>query len=484
MIFMTGAHDRRPEFGKTCYGLFMHFTRRNVLGSACLTLLASSVGAQEADGFFTLEARPGATPLLAPPAPPTKIWGFGGLTPGPLLRVRLGQEMRVRLVNRLDQPTSLHWRGMRLPNAIDGAAGLVRKPLAPGETQDIRFVPPDAGTYFYQPLIQPFSGEQLGRGLYGAAIVDEPNPVAVDDDLVLLLDDWRLDASGQIVGDFEHPADALRQGRYGAVTGVNGRAGPASLIHPPGARLRLRLVNASNARIMRLAFEGGAQTVIALDGQFCDPFPPLHGTVPLGPGARCDMLLDLPRQEGQGARLILRGETELPDAVVLDIATRGAVRPAAPPVTHTPLNPLLPAEIRLQGAKRFELNFDGGWRKGMPAGFRPPAEELRRIWKINGRASSGLDGPPLFSVARGSAVVLALVNKSLFDLSIFFQGHVVRLLHDLDDGWEPYWRDSVIVPERATKHVAFIAGNRGKWLIGGAIQEHFANGMAGWFEVA
>jgi FtsP/CotA-like multicopper oxidase with cupredoxin domain len=119
----------------------------------------------------------------------------------------------------------------------------------------------------------------------------------------------------------------------------------------------------------------------------------------------------------------------------------------------------------------------------MPANFKPQGDALREIWKINGRASSGLDGPPLFSVRKGTPVSLGLVNKSLFDAVIHVQGHVVRLLHDLDDGWDPYWRDSVVAPERATKHIAFVADNPGKWLICGAIQEHFANGMAAWFEV-
>ncbi len=461
----------------------MLLTRRKLLDSACLTLLASAARAEEADGFILLEARPGAVPLMAAPAAPTKIWGFNGQTPGPLLRAKLGQEMRVRLVNRLEQPTSLHWRGMRLPNDVDGAAGLVQKALAPGESRDLRFTPPDAGTYFVQPLIQPHSGEQLGRGIYGAVIVDEPKPVPVDDDLVLLLDDWRLDASAQIVGDFDNPADALRQGRFGAVTGVNGKAGAAAHVYPPGARLRLRLINAANARIMRLTFDGGAPTVIALDGQFCDAFAPQSGSLPLGPGARCDVLLDLPRLEGQKVRLILRGETELPDSTLLEIATMGAIRPAAAPVANQPPNPLLPAGIRLEKAKRLALVIEGGWRKGMPASFKPQGDELRQIWKINGRASSGLDGPPLFSVRKGTPVSLALTNRTLFELSIFVQGHVMRLLHDLDDGWDPYWRDSVIVPEGATKHIAFVADNPGKWLIGGAIQEHFAGGMAGWFEV-
>jgi FtsP/CotA-like multicopper oxidase with cupredoxin domain len=440
----------------------MLFTRRKLIGSAFVSLLASTARAEEADGFVLLEARPGAAALLPSPAPPTKIWAFGGQIPGPLLRIKRGDELKARLVNRLDQPTSLHWRGMRMPNAIDGAAGLVQKAVAPGESRDFRFIPPDAGTFFYQPLIQPHSGEQLGRGLYGAVIVDEQNPIPVDGDLVLLLDDWRLDGSGQIVDDFDNPADALHQGRFGAATGLNGKAGATNVVFPPNARLRLRLINAANARIMSLTFDGGAPKIIAIDGQFCDPFAPERLTIPLGPGARCDVILDLPPLEAQKVRLILRGETELPDAVLLDITTRGAARPPAPALPNLPANPLLPAAIRLESAKRLDLVIEGGWRKGMPANFKPQGDALREIWKINGRASSGLDGPPLFSVRKGTPVSLGLVNKSLFDAVIHVQGHVVRLLHDLDDGWDPYWRESVVAPERATKHIAWRPGSKSR----------------------
>ena len=133
----------------------MLFTRRKLIGSAVLTVLAPALPAraqetraEEKDGFVLLEARPGAAQILAPPAPPTKIWGFGGQCPGPLLRVKFGQEIKARLVNRLEQPMSLHWRGMRIANEIDGAAGLVQKFVAPGETRDIKFTPPDAGLIF------------------------------------------------------------------------------------------------------------------------------------------------------------------------------------------------------------------------------------------------------------------------------------------------------------------------------------------------
>ena len=107
----------------------MLFTRRTLIGSAAATLLAPALPAQaeKPDGFVLLEARPGETQILPAPAPPTRIWGFGGQTPGPLLRVKLGQEIKARLVNRLEQPPSLHWRGMRIANEIDGAAGLGKK---------------------------------------------------------------------------------------------------------------------------------------------------------------------------------------------------------------------------------------------------------------------------------------------------------------------------------------------------------------------
>ncbi|HUO54491.1 MAG TPA: multicopper oxidase family protein [Rhodoblastus sp.] len=462
----------------------MPLTRRAVLGSVVATLfVAPAARAAEADGFVLLEARPGEAPIRPAPAAPTKIWGFGGDVPGPLLRVKHGEPIKARLVNKLDQPTAVHWRGLRIANEIDGAAGLVQKALAPGESRDFQFTPPDAGTFFYQPLIQPHSGEQLGRGLYGVVIVDEPQKIFADSELVLVLDDWRLDNAGQIVPDFDHPADVLRQGRLGAVGSVNARAKTRPLTFGPGSRLRLRLVNAANARIMDLSLLGGDLKLIALDGQFCDAFEPMDRALPLGPGARCDLLLDLAPIEAQTFKLILRGEGELPDLTLLEIRTAGAARPAPAPIATPPLNPLLPAEIHLEKSKKLDLVIDGGWTKTMPPGFKPSGEALRRVWSINGKSSTGLDGPPLFSVKKGSPVTLGLVNKSLFAQVIHVQGHVLRLLHDLDDGWEPYWRDSVIVPPRKTKHVAFIADNPGKWLVASAIMDHFANGLAAWFEV-
>ena len=126
----------------------MRLRRRAFLGSVLATLFAAPRPSEalEKDGFTLLEARPGAIPLLPAPAAHTKIWGFSGDVPGPLLRIKLGQEIKARLVNKLDQPRPA-LRGIGIANEIDGAAGLVQKILAPGESRDLRFSPPDAGTF-------------------------------------------------------------------------------------------------------------------------------------------------------------------------------------------------------------------------------------------------------------------------------------------------------------------------------------------------
>ncbi|HEX3494838.1 MAG TPA: multicopper oxidase domain-containing protein, partial [Methylocella sp.] len=104
-------------------------------------------------------------------------------------------------------------------------------------------------------------------------------------------------------------------------------------------------------------------------------------------------------------------------------------------------------------------------------------------WKLNGKAFAGFGPAPLFSVKRGTPVTLGFVNHTVFVQEMRVHGHAMRLLHDLDDGWEPYWRDAVLVPEGKTKHAAFVADNPGKWAIACSIAGRQATGMATWFEV-
>src|SRR5262245_14340778 len=113
-----------------------------------------------------LRARPGSATLQGEGRPPSPIWGYDGIAPGPVLRIKRGEELRVRLVNDLPEPTTIHWHGVRLPNAMDGVPELTQPPIAPGASFECRFRPPDAGTFSYRPA----GTMQIARGLRGALI--------------------------------------------------------------------------------------------------------------------------------------------------------------------------------------------------------------------------------------------------------------------------------------------------------------------------
>ena len=176
--------------------------------------------------------------------------------------------------NSLRQDTTVHWHGIRLPNAMDGVPGLTQPPIKPGENFTYEFTPPDAGTFWYHPHAD--SLQQLGRGLAGALIVEEPEPVAVDRDIVWLLADWRLTSDAQIASGFGNGMEAAMSGRVGNTVTLNGAVSDGVPVRA-GERIRLRLVNGALARIMALRFEGHRPVVVAIDGQPCDPHEPEGG---------------------------------------------------------------------------------------------------------------------------------------------------------------------------------------------------------------
>ncbi|MPZ41262.1 MAG: multicopper oxidase domain-containing protein, partial [Rhizobiales bacterium] len=170
---------------------------------------------------FALRAAPVRLSLVGPPHPDTDVWAYGRTVPGPEIRVRQGERLRVVVENRLPQETTIHWHGVRVPNAMDGVPHLTQKPIAPGERFVYEFDVPDAGTYWYHPHHRSF--EQVGRGLAGALIVEEMEPLPVDRDLVWVLGDWRLARDGSIVNDFGNLMEVTMAGRIGNTVTINGR---------------------------------------------------------------------------------------------------------------------------------------------------------------------------------------------------------------------------------------------------------------------
>ncbi|MCP5286291.1 MAG: multicopper oxidase family protein [Burkholderiaceae bacterium] len=449
--------------------------------------------ASAAVGPGSRRLRAGAHALSAAEQPALPVWAYEGQVPGPVLRLRRGDVLDLTLENALRDPTTVHWHGVRVPNAMDGVPHLTQPPVMPGETFRYRFALPDAGTYWYHPHWG--TPEQVERGLAGALVVEDDLPPPVDRDEVWLLDDWRLDASGRIAEDFYAFRDVAHAGRLGQRLTVNGAVEP-TLALQAGQRLRLRLVNAANARIFALELPGLPAWLIARDGMPADAAVAWEGPLLLGPGMRADLVIDA----AQAGRFTLRdrfgrGERLLAHLQVDGKAPTGAARPAPQPAAHEPLPAPTSTDAWMQplvfGGGMMGM---GGWPEDSPA-----ARDARRqrrlagsreadpVWTVNGHAHMGRHDahPPLFSVPRGRTIRLQLANRTAWWHPIHVHGHHVKLLARNGEALpvQP-WRDTVLLSPRDTAELAFVADNPGRWLIHCHVLEHHAGGMGAMFEVS
>jgi len=183
---------------------------------------------------FKLTATAGRVALVGKPHPDTNVWCYDGRVPGPEIRLRQGEPARIIVQNNLTEGTTVHWHGIRLPIAMDGVPDISQSPIRPGESFVYEFTPPDAGTFWYHPHAD--SLQQLGRGMAGALIVEEPQPFPVDRDVLWMLADWRLTAK-QRHGSFD--VRARRQYGHGKWRGVARGDGASGRAHPftPGQLL-------------------------------------------------------------------------------------------------------------------------------------------------------------------------------------------------------------------------------------------------------
>lgn len=436
-----------------------------------------------------LRAAPAALPAAGQPALDT--WAYDGRVPGPVLRARRGEVLDLTLHNGLPDPTTIHWHGVRVPNAMDGVPHLTQPPVAPGETFRYRFALADAGTYWYHPHWG--TPEQVERGLAGALVVDDDAPPPVDRDEVWLLDDWRLDGQGRITTDFYDYMDVSHAGRMGSRLTVNGEPEPVLALQP-GQRLRLRLVNAANARIFALELRGLPGWLIARDGVPADAAVAWDGPLLLGPGMRADLIVDASVQ-GRHALVDRFGRGErLLGTLAVDGAATGSPRPPPSPARADPL-----PEPVLAQAERQTLVFGGGMMsmQGWPdePWTERAARKLRRlsgsreadpVWTVNGHAHMGRhdEHAPIFTVPAGRSVHMRLENRTAWWHPIHVHGHHVKLLGRNGQGLPVQtWRDTVLLAPRDSVDVAFVADNPGRWLLHCHVLEHHAGGMGAMFDV-
>lgn len=336
-------------------------------GLAFAPVFASDSALAAAVREFQLMLRLNRVRLVPEPHPLTEAWTYNGAVPGPEIRLRQGERLRIEVENRLDEETTIHWHGVRAPNAMDGVPHLTQAPIAArGGRFVYEFDVPDAGTFWYHPHQR--THEQVGRGLYGAFIVEEHNPIAVDRDVTWVLDDWRLTSSASIREDFGDFMDVSHGGRIGNTVTINGRVPDAFPVRS-GERIRLRLINAANARIFGLEFRSHRPQVIALDGQPVEPHEPEGGRVVLGPGMRADLVLDMLGRPGERFEIhdifYRRNAYRLIDVAYTKIEPLRQ-RPLEAPI-RLPDNPL--PEPDLKNAERHKIAFEGGMMGMMRGGM-------------------------------------------------------------------------------------------------------------------
>ena len=456
------------------------FTRRGFVGAgvAAATLAPHAQALAGEQLRRTVRAAPSTVQLAPNDAPLTKIWAYGGATPGTELRYKRGDWLSATLANDLPQDTTIHWHGLRLPNAMDGVPALTQSAVAPGQTFDYGFDLTDAGTYWYHSHLKGW--EQVARGLHGPLIIEETNPPDVDRDLTLVIDDWRLDAEAQIEDSFGRLHDWAHAGRIGNWVTTNGDVEFKQTVRR-GERLRLRLINAANARIFSLSLRGMVGVVAALDGQPLVAPEPVE-RVSLTPAQRVDLIVDVTADD---EALVISHERDGTYSLAA-FPVSGAVTPRVDPVASLEQNNVPPLGA-LSSATTTRLVMEGGAMGGLAeAQLGDEKLSLRqlaqrgKVWAFNGR----VDPPeaPLVSAGRGQTVIINIVNDTRWPHAMHLHGHHFRRLGA--DGAPGPLRDTTLVAPGDRANIAFVADNPGAWLLHCHMLEHSAAGMSTWIEVA
>jgi FtsP/CotA-like multicopper oxidase with cupredoxin domain len=398
-----------------------------------------------------LQAKPGVA-VLRPGQPDVPIWSL--LTSETGMRFRRGDQLEVILENNLPVPVVLNWHG------IDGAPAAeplaARSSLAAG-TKDTLVLPlRHAGTFLCDLRLL---GDGQARPLPARAlVVGETEKIGVDRDEVVLVEDWRLRADGTAIAPGIAPKDTT------PLFTVGGQAS-MDISTRTNERLRLRFINACQRNGIALKIEDHDVRVMAIDSQPSEPFLARNGQLVLAPGTRLDAFVDAVRPPGSTSSILLHDGTEPRPIGRLVYASDAPIRDAPLPVpTALPSNGL-PAQLDLKNALRVDLTLGGA----QPNWVTPPAFAP---------ASS-----PAFRAKLGRTVVLALTNRAAIPTVFHLHGHHFRLLDRLDDGWKPFWLDTLAIDAGQTQRIAFAAEYAGRWLIESMATDWAAPRLVRWYSV-
>ncbi|RXZ43388.1 multicopper oxidase family protein [Crenobacter cavernae] len=405
---------------------------------------------------------------LAEHGKPTEVWAYNGSLPGPLIEAYEGDTVEIAFTNRLPQPTTVHWHGLPVPADQDGNPAY---PVLPGETRHYRFSLPSgsAGSYWYHPHPHGHTAEQVFRGLAGVFVVkSRRDPLAHLRDIPLVLSDLRLDADAAIPANTK--ADWM-DGREGDYVLVNGALKPV-LALGENERVRLRVYNATSARVLRLALPGFEVWRVGSDGGLIEA-PRREAEVLLSPGERAELVITGAAKAGRLIALpYQRGKmmsAEVGETLVLATVAPG------PRVASVPLPKRLRRIAALPAPKVKR-------RVVLEENMADP----KAMFTINGKT---FDMNRADFVGRvGEVEEWEVINRADMDHPFHLHGtqFQVAARHD-GRGWktEPYraWRDVVSLPAGQAVKLRFRQDQPGMRMFHCHILEHEDQGMMGQIDV-
>jgi FtsP/CotA-like multicopper oxidase with cupredoxin domain len=356
-----------------------------------------------------------------------RTWLYNGEFPGPEIRVREGERLRVTLENRLPEATTIHWHGVPVPNAMDGVPGITQAPVPPGGTFVYDYVAEPSGSYMYHSHVEL----QIDRGLLGPLVFEERAPhVEYDREYTVVLDDFLptdpepMEAGGGMMGRMMggRGMQEMRDVPDYAAFLVNGRlpSDPAVFEVSRGERVRLRLVNPSGATVFRAALAGHRMRVTHADAR---PVRPMEvDALLIGPGERYDVVV----------------EADNPGAWTLMAASVNAGQGEAP----------------RRPDRVFDLALSGGMM-------------MSTAWTIDGEAYP--DAAPL-EIRAGERVRVNMVNHSMAIHPMHLHGHFFRVGNAI--------KETVMVPPHMGQiSYEFVADHPGEWFFHCHNLYHMESGM-------
>jgi FtsP/CotA-like multicopper oxidase with cupredoxin domain len=428
------------------------------LGAVALAPLSPVAGLAQTRPASTLQAK-AISLALRPDAAATPIWALQG----PELGFGRGETAEIAFANELPVPAMLEIRGLDGVPTAEPLTG--RAPLASGAKETLQLPLRHAGTYLCD--LSMLGDGQARPSQARALVVGESQPVAVDRDEVVLIEDWRIRADGTAIAPGIDPGDSTPVQTVNGKASLNGKPS-LDLSARINERLRLRLVNACQRSVIAVKLDGIEVRVMALDGQPAEPFQARNGALVIAPGGRVDVFVDVTGAAGTSYPFLLHDGQSARTIGKLTVAGDPPLRPAPlPPAPPLPSNGL-PAQLDLKNAQRFDLPLNGQ-QSGQQSEWVKPTEFATK--------------DPL-AFRAGRTVVLALTNRAGAPPIVFhLRGHHFRLLDRLDDGWKPFWLDTLAVEPAQTQRIAFLAEHPGRYLMESVASNWATPRLVRWYSV-